>query len=281
VPDVSRTGPGGTGRSARVLLAEDNGINQRVGVLMLEHLGFDVDVVADGTEAVKAASQTDYRIILMDCQIPHLDGYQATGEIRRLEEPGRRTPIIAVTASVSEADRQRCLAAGMDDYLAKPLRLKTLAAALARWAPEASRVGVVDARADVDPSDRRDLTYAADSGQPVLDPHVVARLERLGAAAGEDLMTQLATLFLADADALISVLRRALAEGDAAAVVRSAHTLSGSSANLGATDLARLCAALASHSGADDLVGGEELFASIEAELKRVRSALGLLVPAA
>jgi two-component system sensor histidine kinase/response regulator len=280
VPEVTRTRSGETGRSGRVLLAEDNTINQRVGVAMLEHLGFDVDVVADGREAVQAASRTHYRAILMDCQIPGLDGFQATGEIRGLEEPGRRTPIIAVTSCASTADRQRCLAAGMDDYLAKPLRLKTLAGALARWAPEASRVNIVDARAELDPSSRRGLTYAADSGQPVLDPHVVARLERLGAAAGEDLMAQLATLFLADADALISVLRRALAEGDAAAVVRSAHTLSGSSANLGATDLARLCASMA-HDAAADLVGGEELFASIEAELKRVRSALGLLVPAA
>jgi two-component system sensor histidine kinase/response regulator len=261
VPEIGRTRSGEKGPSGRVLLAEDNAINQRVGAAMLAHLGFEVDVVADGTAAVKAALQTHYAAILMDCQIPILDGYQATGEIRRLEEPGRRTPIIAVTSSATESDEQRCLAAGMDDFLAKPLRLKALAAALDRWAPEASDAG--------------------DSRAPVLDPLVVARLERLGAAAGEDLMGQLATLFLADADALISALRLALAEGDAAEVVRAAHTLSGSSANLGATDLARLCASLAAHRGPGEPVGREVLFAGIEAEHARVRAALGLLVPAA
>jgi two-component system sensor histidine kinase/response regulator len=261
VPEIGKTRSGETGPSGRVLLAEDNAVNQRVGAAMLAHLGFGVDVVADGTAAVKAALQTHYAAILMDCQIPGLDGYQATGEIRRLEEPGGRTPIIGVTSSATESDEQRCLAAGMDDFLAKPLHLTALAVALARWTTEAPG--------------------ASDSGRPVLDALVVARLERLGAAAGEDLMGQLATLFLADADALISALRRALAEGDAAEVVRSAHTLSGSSANLGATDLARLCADLALHRGAGEPVGREELFAGIEAELGRVRSALGLLVPAA
>jgi two-component system sensor histidine kinase/response regulator len=262
-------------------VAEDNAINQRVGAAMLEHLGFAVDVVADGSEAVRVAIQTHYRAILMDCQIQGLDGYQATGEIRRLEPPGRRTPIIAVTSSATESDQQRCLAAGMDDYLAKPLRLKTLTAALAHWAPQPAPVAVVADPARPDPSTVRGLTQATGSGRPVLDAEVVARLERLGAAAGQDLMGQLAPLFLAGADKLISALRRALAEGDAAEMVRSAHTLSGSSANLGATDLARLCATLASPGEAAEKVGRAEHFAAIEAELERVRSALGSLVPAA
>jgi two-component system, sensor histidine kinase and response regulator len=266
-----------TGRSGRVLLVEDNVVNQRVGVAMLEHLGFAVEVVADGTEAVTAATYTHYRAILMDCQIRGLDGYQATGEIRRREDPSRRTPIIAVTSSAAESDQQRCLAAGMDDYLAKPLRLRTLTAALARWAPAglpASRVHP----AESDPSSGR--TYVPDSGRPVLDARVVARLERLGATSGQDLVGQLAGLFLVEADARISTLRLALAEGDAAEVVRSAHTLSGSSANLGATNLAHLCITLSLHNRAADLVGRRELLAGIEAELERVRSALGLLVPA-
>lgn len=267
-----------TGRSGRVLLAEDSVVNQRVGTAMLEHLGFAVDVVADGTEAVTASIHTHYRAILMDCQIPGLDGYQATGEIRRREDPSRRTPIIAVTSAAGDVDQQRCLAAGMDDYLAKPLHLRTLAAALARWAPAGPPVSGVQP-AESDPSSGR--TYVPDSARPVLDARVVARLERLGAASGHDLVGQLARLFLVEADARISALRLALAEGDAAEVVRSAHTLSGSSANLGATDLARLCATLSLHNRAADLVGRTELLTGIEAELERVRSALGLLVPAA
>jgi two-component system sensor histidine kinase/response regulator len=279
VPELIEPRSAGARPSGRVLLAEDNPINQRVAVAMLGHLGFDVDVVTDGAEAVKAAMKTIYRAILMDCQIPGLDGYQATGEIRRLAEGSRRTPIIAVTGSATEADQQRCLAAGMDDYLTKPLRLKALGDVLSRWAPQASRASSADVRAQREPAGDANSPQA--SGRDVLDARVVARLERLGAAAGEDLMGQLATLFLADAEARIEAMRLALADGDAAAMVRSAHTLSGSSANLGATDLSRLCARLATESASLDPVGSRDLVAGIEAELGRVRSALGLLVPAA
>lgn len=126
------------GRSHQVLLAEDNPVNQRVASAMLENLGFQVDVVADGAQAVQAAASTSYQAILMDGQMPVLDGYQATTEIRRLSQGSRRTPIIAVTGSAMKSDQQRCLAAGMDDYLAKPLNLNTLADILRRWTSDAS-----------------------------------------------------------------------------------------------------------------------------------------------
>jgi len=122
--------PAGTGR---VLLAEDNLVNQKVATAMLRRLGFQVDVVADGVEAVAAASAISYQAILMDCQMPVLDGYGATGEIRRSQRGSVRTPIIAVTASALKTDPERCRAAGMDDYLAKPLSLKTLSAIMTRW----------------------------------------------------------------------------------------------------------------------------------------------------
>lgn len=257
--------------SGRVLIAEDNPINQRVAMALLEHLGFDVDVVADGAAAVHAAALSHYRVILMDCQLPGLDGYAATAEIRRRHGPSRRTPIIAVTASAVDSDRRRCLAAGMDDFLAKPLALKALTAVLTRWAPRGS-----------EPVSDNDLGEqpATDPGRAVLDANVVARLERLGATAGDDLIGQLATLFLADADARIGALRRALAEDDAGAVVRSAHTLSGSSANIGATNLSRLCVTLATGGAAGALVDRGSMVDGIEAELVLVRAALGSLVPA-
>jgi two-component system, sensor histidine kinase and response regulator len=121
--------------SGRILLAEDNSVSQRVATSMLEHLGFRVDVVGDGAAAVKAASETRYRAILMDCQLPVMDGYEATSEIRRLEGASPRVPIIAVTATVAKANHARCVAAGMDDYLLKPFGLKTLTGILLRWAP--------------------------------------------------------------------------------------------------------------------------------------------------
>jgi CheY-like chemotaxis protein/HPt (histidine-containing phosphotransfer) domain-containing protein len=261
------------GASGDVLLVEDHRVNQRVATVMLENLGFHVDVVADGAEAVRAATATAYRAILMDCQIPVLDGYEATSEIRRLQGALRRTPIIAVTASDSTSDQQRCRVAGMDDYLTKPLTLKALRAVLARWAPTGEGATVAVGFADVEPAS------PADAGLPALDATVIGRLERLGEAAGEDLMGQLTELFLADADASLVAMREALVGGDTDAVTRTAHTLSGASANLGATNLARLCATLATDGSAGDVVGGGALVEAVEAELGRVRSALGSRIP--
>ncbi|HET7722303.1 MAG TPA: ATP-binding protein [Acidimicrobiales bacterium] len=118
--------------AARVLLADDARINQLVGVALLERLGCTVDVVTNGAEAVEAVLRKDYDVVLMDCLMPVMDGYEATARIRSLEGGSRRTPIIALTASAMVGDRERCLAAGMDDYLAKPLDRAALAGVVAR-----------------------------------------------------------------------------------------------------------------------------------------------------
>jgi CheY-like chemotaxis protein len=230
---------------------------------------------------VKAATRTSYKAILMDCQIPVLDGCEATIEIRRLEEGSRRrTPIIAVTATPLKSGQERCLAAGMDDYLAKPFSLKGLAAVLARWTPDRTlRTAAVD-RAEPVPSTAPGRPDMADLVRPVLDAEIVGRLQRLGDTAGEDLMGQLATLFLADAHTRVLALRQALTEDDAVAVVRSAHMLSGASANLGATDLARLCATFATDGAAGELTNGGAQLAAVETELERVRAALNSRTPA-
>ena len=277
VPAAGGAAPGAAGY---ILVAEDNPVNQRVARAMLENLGYLVDVVPDGAAAVSAAALVTYSAILMDCHMPVLDGYEATSEIRRL--PGRpgRIPIIAVTASAMKSDEERCLAAGMDDYLAKPLRLKVLGARLARWAP--GPPGTTALADHVQPA------AAAEAGpppvysdRPVLDTQVVGHLERMGAAAGEDLMGQLAALFLTEATAHLLELRRAVTGDDAAAVSRSAHTLCGASANVGATDLASLCASLATAGAAGDLTGGTARVDAVEAELGRVRSVLDARMPAA
>ena len=136
-PDVrpSSSGPGAPGQ---ILLAEDNPVNQRVAAAMLENLGFRVDVVADGAQAVQAAAAAPYKAIFMDGQMPVLDGYEATSEIRRLQAGSHRTPIIAVTGSTMKSDQLRCLAAGMDDFIAKPMNLHALDDVLTRWASDGS-----------------------------------------------------------------------------------------------------------------------------------------------
>jgi two-component system, sensor histidine kinase and response regulator len=122
---------------ARLLLVEDNAMNQRVVTLMTARLGYDLDVVPDGLAAVEAVTGgTRYDLILMDCHLPELDGFQATRLIREIDgEPGQ-TPIVALTASAYAADRQRCLDAGMNDFLAKPITFGLFASTLARWLEE-------------------------------------------------------------------------------------------------------------------------------------------------
>lgn len=266
MPDISEPRRP-TGTAGHLLLAEHDPIDQRVAAAMLTHLGFTFDVVADGSAAVTAAESTPYRAIVMACELPLMDGYEATAQIRRHEGP--RTPIIAITGAGPGQGQHQWTSAGMDAHVAKPLNLTELAAVLALWIPTAPHdEGAAQPPASAD----------ADSGPVVLDATIIRRLERLGEATGQDLMSQLATLFIADADVRIDELRDALAGHDTDAIVRSSHTLSGSAANLGATELARLCASLAMPSAAADPAYSKRLFDLIEAELLRARAALGLLV---
>jgi CheY-like chemotaxis protein len=119
-----------------VLVAEDSPVNQIVAVRSLERLGCRADVVADGQEALDALSKTDYDVVLMDCQMPRMDGYQATIELRRRESGRRHTPVIAMTAHVLEGAREACEEAGMDDYLSKPIARDLLNETLRRWIPD-------------------------------------------------------------------------------------------------------------------------------------------------
>jgi signal transduction histidine kinase/ActR/RegA family two-component response regulator len=122
-------------KGIRVLLAEDNVVNQKVAAGMLQRLGFGADVAANGREAVEKASRRQYDLVFMDCHMPEMDGYDAAGELRRREGGARRTTIIALTADAREGTRERCINAGMDDYIVKPVRLEDLRQALEKWAP--------------------------------------------------------------------------------------------------------------------------------------------------
>jgi CheY-like chemotaxis protein len=117
----------------RVLIADDNAVNQKLAVRLVERAGLIADVVSNGEEAVRAARERRYELILMDCQMPQMDGFEATARVRELEGTVRRTPIVAMTAHANQGDRERCLDAGMDDYISKPVKMDELTAVLARW----------------------------------------------------------------------------------------------------------------------------------------------------
>ena len=130
--------PSSSQTRGRVLIVEDNPINQRVAVILVSKLGFIADVAADGSEALDMVREQDYTLILMDCQMPVMDGFEATRAIRALETPVAQVPIIAVTANVMEGQRDKCLAAGMNDYLPKPINKEVLGKTVDKWIPPAS-----------------------------------------------------------------------------------------------------------------------------------------------
>jgi CheY-like chemotaxis protein len=265
--------------SDRVLLVEDNPVNQRVTIAMLDQLGFCTDVVDNGVEAVIAATMVPYRAILMDCQIPALNGFEATIEIRSQWGASRGSPIIAVSSSSSEPDIARCLAVGMDGHLAKPLTLESLAGGMARWAPDPSDLLALSDNLPINLDMLDEPKPSPGTPRPALDAKVIRRLVRLAEAAGEDLLGQLSIVFLIDADDRVEAMHQALVREDGPALIQSAHTLCGASANLGATELARLCARLATDGAVSNLHDGETLLRSVRTELERVRVALGAQAP--
>jgi two-component system sensor histidine kinase/response regulator len=255
----------GAEREPRVLVAEDNQVNQMLAVHMLQKRGYGVGVAANGREAVRAVTEADYDLVLMDCQMPELDGYGATRAIRDLEaDRSRRTPIVAMTVHSMNGDRERCLAAGMDDYLAKPLDSRAFDATLARWAPTAQVVTVLDRLAPAE-------VYSAEDKAPV----DAAALERLRRDLGEsDVLPQLVEIFVSHTPGRLDDLRSAIESGDTVETRKVAHALKGSAQTLAAARMAALCRDLELRAADDSLDGAPELGELIHAAFAEARDAL-------
>jgi len=262
-------------RRLRVLLAEDNAVNRTVAVKALERFGHEVVAVVDGAGAVAAWSDGEFDAILMDCQMPVLDGYEATARIREGERTGGRgrTPIIALTANAMAGDRERCLVAGMDDHLPKPLQRKALAKMLDQWVAEASPAGSV-VKFVPSPTDAGE-GEANDSPSGRADRAVPLDLGRLAEIAGDDegFARELVTLFLEDAATHLNTLTAAIERGEAEVVGEIAHTLKGSASNVGAEPIRGLAYELEKHGRNRELAGVESLLAAMRGELERVREA--------
>ena len=250
-------------RPLRILLAEDNSVNQKVALLMLEQMGYSADVAATGYEVLDALRRQRYDVILMDIQMPGMDGLEAARRIA-VEWPAADRPrIIAMTANALRGDREACLAAGMDDYLSKPFLFDALQAVILGEAPLAAPPA-------------EPLAPAADPEG--FDPSSLDRLAALGAATGRDVVQPVVERFLTEAPRRLAEMRQALAKGDGATLVFAAHSLKGSSAQLGALLLAELCGeieaggiALAAGRG-----GAETTLEEIARELERVTPVLRL-----
>jgi CheY-like chemotaxis protein/HPt (histidine-containing phosphotransfer) domain-containing protein len=224
VPVDVAPAPSAALQTPRVLVAEDNPVNQKLIVRLLEKLGHKADVAANGLEAVEAMSRLGYSIVLMDCQMPEMDGFEATAEIRKRDlQDGIHTPVIAVTAHAMKGDRERCLAAGMDDYVSKPVRSEDLKAALDRWLQKAPPPQLEGPARPAPP--------------PALAPVKEAfnMQEALARVDGDrELLGEMAALFLEEYPRFLAQIQEAISKKDSSALSYAAHTLKGSVGNFAA-----------------------------------------------
>ncbi|MFV0371126.1 MAG: ATP-binding protein [Azonexus sp.] len=223
----------------RVLLVEDNESNQILARAHLERYGLSVLVVGDGQQALKVLQEEDFDLVLLDCQMPVLDGFATCRAWRAHEAASARSrlPVLALTANAMNEDRARCLEAGMDDYLAKPYRGEEMYAALARWLPRERRRGPEQAQLPASPAPA--MPTRMESG--VIDPGAFAQIRQMAPASAAQLIAQLIAAYLQGGARLWQDYRAAQAEGDAAGMARACHALKSSSHNVGALRLAGLC----------------------------------------
>jgi CheY-like chemotaxis protein/HPt (histidine-containing phosphotransfer) domain-containing protein len=247
----------------RVLVVEDNPVNQRVAAAQLGRLGCEVDVAGNGLEALAALSRQVYHLVFMDCRMPEMDGFTAVRTFREREGRARRTPIVAMTANALKSDREACLAAGMDDHVAKPARPEDLARMLERWGGGAGTLADGRSGAPSAPDETRPEPKTAMGGtalsSPVLDPAVLQSLRDLEASAEPGLLHEVLQTFRDTASAKIVALRDAARAGDVEALELAAHSLKGSCGMVGAWAMFDRCGALeaAVKRGVTDL--GEEV----------------------
>ncbi len=246
--DIRSAAPPPGSQRGRVLVVEDNAVNQLVAEGVLLGLGYAVDIVADGRLALEALTRSQYDAVLMDCHMPVMDGFDCTRELRRREADRRHTPVIAMTAGVLADDRQACLDAGMDDFIAKPVDVTALQESLIKWA-----------------------------SAPALDEQRLSMLRGMGPQDGQGLLPAIVGAFLDDAPIQTEAIHRAAREGDNSGLQQSAHRLRGAAANLGANTVAELCANLetAATESSDTWPG---LLARLDRELDRSQQALSLAV---
>jgi CheY-like chemotaxis protein len=253
----------------RILLAEDNATNQKLATHILDRLGYRIDVAGNGLEAIEALERQRYDVVLMDVQMPEMDGLEASRRICTRWPRGERPYIVAMTANAMQGDREMCLAAGMDDYIAKPIRVDQLMDAL-------RRVPVAEAAASAEAAAPQPEIPEV---QTVIDP---AALDSLRKTMGGKLeyLIEMVDSYREDAPKALADMRKAAASGEAALLRRAAHTLKSNSTDFGATALAHMCKELEELGKTGALEGAAERVAQAEAEYEQVRTTLEALMKA-
>ncbi|NEO28476.1 MAG: response regulator [Kamptonema sp. SIO4C4] len=243
----------------KILLAEDNVVNQKVALNMLKKLGYRADVVANGMEVLDALHRQPYNLVLMDVQMPEMDGIEATRHIRQQKHWDAVT-IIAMTANAMQGDREACLAVGMNDYISKPIRIQTLTETLQRCFMSSTP--------------KSDPQTQETANPPVLD---TATFDELKMMAGEDapvLILDLIDSYLEDSPTFLQGIETAIAQEDAAQLKYMAHTLKSSSASLGALTLTDLCLKLEKMGRQETTEGAADILEQVKQEYQRVQAAM-------
>jgi signal transduction histidine kinase/DNA-binding response OmpR family regulator/HPt (histidine-containing phosphotransfer) domain-containing protein len=266
----------------RVLLAEDNPVNVEVASAMLEGLGLDVSRAGNGAEALHSVQASEYDLVLMDCQMPVMDGFAATSEIRRHERARgreRQLPIIAITANALQGDRESCLAAGMDDYLSKPFTQQALGQTLSRWIslPRSNWPPLEASSADI-PAALPALAVLPIVADKLINHQALDNIRALSPANGNALLERVLQAYLRDTPGHLITLRNAIAARDTCSLRKAAHSLKSSSANVGAEALAQLCKDMEQLGRNDIIDGTDSLLAAMEREFQAASQALGAIL---
>ncbi len=278
-PDAPRTPVAPLPTALSVLLVEDNKVNQTVGKAMLEHFHCLVDIADNGRIAVEMSSRRRYDVILMDCQMPEMDGYEATRAIRTMEEDkGVHVPIVALTAHAMEGDREKSLESGMDDHLSKPFTLEQLGAMLSAHSrtgndsSEHRATGQEQAGPDGQAAGPdTDLPGSPAAG---FDRSALDRIRQLDEDGSEELVRTVVTHYLLESPTTLESLRTAVETSNPGDIQKLAHSLKSASANVGAVSLAELCKQMETAGRRGSTGAGPELLASIESEYTHVRTVL-------
>jgi CheY-like chemotaxis protein/HPt (histidine-containing phosphotransfer) domain-containing protein len=246
-----------------ILLVEDNLLNQKVALILLERLGLKTKLATNGKEALEALAKEKFALILMDCHMPEMDGFEAAVAIRKLEAlSGSYTPIIAVTALAMAGDRERCIAAGMDDYISKPIDKNVLQIKINHWL----RTEVVYQSRQLHRKYLRpNSSLTLVEGQPI-------NLAELEEFYGAEQLTQMLTAFILNTEEMIAKMRSHMCERNMWPIARLAHEVKASCAAIGAKQLSRSCLYLEQAVGQEDLMEAEETLSSIEKSFTTLKS---------